>query len=282
LALDLAEETLGMGAAPSRWSDLGVRFLSAAVMVPVALGCIWFGGAAFAVLVALIAAGMALEWLRLCQAPIGPRSVLMFAALPLAVGLAAIGQAGLALGLLALITFVGWIKRDATSHGRILPFGIPYLGVGAIALIWLRTEPADGRNLVLVLLVVIWATDIGAYVVGRAVGGPKLAALISPGKTVSGAIGGLLAAMVVGWAAAATLGAGDFAWAAALVAGGISCVGQAGDLFESLLKRHFNVKDSGTLIPGHGGLLDRLDAVLAAAPVAALLALLHGGGVIHW
>jgi phosphatidate cytidylyltransferase len=270
-----------MNAASSRWSDLGVRFLSAAVMIPVALGCIWIGGAAFAILVALIVVGMALEWLRLCQSPMGPRPILMFAALPVAVGLAAIGQAGLALGLIALITMIGWIKRDATGNGRLLPFGIPYLGLGAVALIWLRTEPVDGSTLVIMLLLVIWATDIGAYVVGRAIGGPKLAASISPGKTVSGAIGGLLAAMIVGWIAATTLGAGDLAWTAALVAGAISCVGQAGDLFESGLKRHFNVKDSGTLIPGHGGLLDRFDAVLTAAPVAALLALLYGGGVIH-
>ncbi len=271
-----------MGAASSRWNDLGIRFLSAAVMVPIALGCIWIGGVAFAALVALIAVGMALEWLRLCQSRMGPRHMLMFAALPVAVGLAAIRQSVLALALLVLITMIGWIKRDSSEHGRILPFGIPYLGLGAVALVWLRTEPVDGRSLVVVLLLVIWATDIGAYLVGRAVGGPKLAGRISPGKTVSGAIGGLLAAMIVGWAAATILGAGGFALGAAFVAGVVSCVGQAGDLFESGLKRHFKVKDSGTLIPGHGGLLDRLDAVLAAAPVAALLALLHEGGVIPW
>ena len=251
-------------------------------MAPVGLACVWAGGAAFAGLVALISVGMAVEWLRLCRSPGGPRPVLMFAALPVSVGLAAIGQAELALGLLAVITLIGWIKRDHDGYGPILPLGVPSLGITGVALVWLRIAPADGRALVIVLLLVIWATDIGAYIVGRAVGGPKLAARISPGKTVSGAIGGLLAAMAVGWAGATILGHGGNVWAAALVAGVVSCVGQAGDLFESGLKRHFDVKDSGSLIPGHGGLLDRLDAVLTAAPVAALLALLYEAGVIHW
>ncbi len=251
-------------------------------MVPIALGCIWVGGAAFAVLVGLITIGLAQEWLRLCHVALGPRPVLMFAALPLAVFVAAQGEPAYAIGLLAVITAVGLMRRDRHGDARIVPFGLLYFGLGAIALVWLRFDPQDGRTLVLVLLLVIWATDIGAYVVGRAVGGAKLAPRISPGKTWSGAAGGLLAAMAVGIAAAAIMGVMDQAWAAALAAGAISCVGQAGDLFESSLKRHFNVKDSGTLIPGHGGLLDRLDAVLTAAPAAALLAFAIGRGVIPW
>lgn len=274
----------------SRWGDLGKRMASAVVMVPVALGCVWIGGAAFAALVALLTIGMATEWLRMCRARLGPRPVLMFAALPLAVFMAAAGQAASAVGVLAVVTVVASVRPGGPGSSRLLPLGIPYIGLGAVALVWLRAPPilglanppAAGRGDVIILLLVVWATDIGAYVVGRAVGGPRLARRISPGKTWSGAAGGLLAGVAVGYFAADALGFAGHRPLVALLAGGIACAGQAGDLLESLLKRHFNVKDSGSLIPGHGGLLDRLDAVLVAAPAAGLLALLVGRGVSPW
>jgi phosphatidate cytidylyltransferase len=276
-----------MTPAKARWGDLRTRILSAAIMVPVALACIVVGGGAFALLVALVTIGLAYEWLRMCRIDAGPGTVLMFAALPLSVCVAALDHPGFAIGLLLLVTVAAVMRppgsRSANpTHLAILPFGVPYLGIGAIALVWLRFLPDIGAAAVIVLLLVIWASDIGAYVVGRAVGGPKLAPRISPGKTWSGAIGGLVAAVAVGVAAAGWFGAWDRAPLAAIAAAVIGCIGQAGDLFESGLKRHFNVKDSGALIPGHGGLLDRLDAVLTAAPAAAILALLMGGGVIRW
>lgn len=251
-------------------------------MIPVAIGCAVRGGAAFAILVALVTVGMAYEWMSMCRVETGPRQVMMFASLPLAVWIAALGYPDFAVGLLAIVTVVAMMKRQGRERETVLPLGIPYLGLGAIALVWLRIIPENGAAAVIVLLLVIWASDIGAYVVGRAVGGPKLAPRISPGKTWSGAIGGLAGSMAVGVAAAAWFGRWDHALLAAVTAGAIGCIGQAGDLFESGLKRHFNVKDSGSLIPGHGGLLDRLDAVLTAAPAAAILALAMGGGVIRW
>jgi phosphatidate cytidylyltransferase len=149
------------------------------------------------------------------------------------------------------------------------------------ALLWLRADSAAGRANVLILLLVVWAGDIGAYVVGRCVGGPRMAPRISPGKTWSGAVGGLLAAVAAGLVAAHLLN--DTAtWRAALVAAGLAIVAQAGDLLESYVKRRLEVKDSSHLIPGHGGLFDRLDGLLAAAPVAALLALTLGRGVVLW
>jgi phosphatidate cytidylyltransferase len=268
--------------AQARWGDLRTRIISAAVMVPVALGCIILGDAAFAAMVALLTVGLAYEWLRMCRAALGPRTVLMFASLPLAVGVAALGHPGIAIGLLALVTVAAVMRPRGRDHDAVLPLGIPYLGLGAIALIWLRAIPDHGAAVVIVLLLVIWATDIGAYVAGRAIGGPRLAPRISPGKTWSGAIGGLIAAVAVGIGAAGWAGQWDRVAFAGMIAGVICCLGQAGDLFESGLKRHFNVKDSGALIPGHGGLLDRLDAVLTAAPAAAILALVMGGGVIRW
>jgi phosphatidate cytidylyltransferase len=163
-----------------------------------------------------------------------------------------------------------------------LAFGLPYLGLAAVALPWLRADPAVGLRNTLFVLVVVWASDIGAYMVGRLVGGPKLAPMISPGKTWSGAVGGLVSA-VLGSAVVANCVVAEFSAfhviGPAIVLGVIS---QAGDLLESVLKRHFGVKDSGRIIPGHGGLLDRLDALLAVAPVAALLALTVGRGVVLW
>ncbi len=142
------------------------------------------------------------------------------------------------------------------------------------ALIWLRDQGQGGLVRVLFVFCVVWASDIGAYMVGRLIGGSKLAPGISPGKTRSGAVGGLLCAVLVGLGAAWIAG-GPLATTAA-IAGGMGLVAQAGDLLESAVKRHFGVKDSGSLIPGHGGLLDRLDAVLAAAPVAAVLVAWRG------
>ncbi len=148
--------------------------------------------------------------------------------------------------------------------------GLGYIGLAVAALLWLRLRP-DGFRLVLFLAAVVWAGDVGAYLFGRLLGGARLAPQISPGKTWSGAIGGTLCAVLAGWAAwPGTAAPGILA---ALL---LSVVAQAGDLLESAIKRRFGVKDSGRIIPGHGGLLDRMDGVLAAAPVAALLSLAAG------
>jgi phosphatidate cytidylyltransferase len=152
-------------------------------------------------------------------------------------------------------------------------WGVAYVGLPCIALTWLRADPAAGQTNILLLILVVWATDIGAYLAGRRLGGAKLAPRISPGKTWSGAAGGLFAAIFVGFCVAPR---------AALVAAGLSIVAQAGDLLESGIKRHFGVKDSGWLIPGHGGLLDRLDGVLAASLLAAALAFGKGRGILIW
>ena len=214
------------------WTDLPARALSAAVLVPVALACLWAGGWAWLALTTLAAVGMITEWVLLCRRRPSP--------------------ALLAGGLAAIL-----------------------VAAGAIA--WLRT---GGWGNVLFVLLVVWATDIGAYLVGRMIGGPKLAPRLSPGKTWSGAAGGLACSLAVGLGAALISGT-PFGPALA-VAAGLSVAAQAGDLLESGMKRHFGVKDSGRLIPGHGGLLDRLDGLLAAAPVAALLAAALGRGVELW
>jgi phosphatidate cytidylyltransferase len=228
--LVLAERPAG------RWTDLGKRALSALVLAPIALACVWLSGVAFAVIVAVAMLGLAVEWLGLCR-----RS--------------------------------GWAP--------LCPAGFAYIVLAGVAMLWLRHDPVAGRSDVLFLLLVVWAGDIGAYLIGRRIGGPRMVPHISPGKTWSGAMGGLLAAVATGLLAAHVLS--DAAtWRAAAVAAVLGVVAQSGDLLESFVKRRLEVKDSGQLIPGHGGLFDRLDSVLAAAPVAALLALTVGRGVVLW
>jgi phosphatidate cytidylyltransferase len=219
-----------------RWADLGIRVISALVLAPITIVCVWVGGVVFTVIVAAAVIGLAVEWLGLCR-----RSSLIV----------------------------------------LRPAGLAYVILAGVAVLWLRHDPVAGRADVLFLLSIVWAGDIGAYLVGRWIGGPRLAPHISPGKTWSGSVGGLLAAIAAGSLAAHFLS--DAAtWRAMLIAAALSVVAQAGDLLESFVKRRLQVKDSGHLIPGHGGLFDRLDGVLAAAPVAALLALTLGRGVVLW
>jgi phosphatidate cytidylyltransferase len=163
-----------------------------------------------------------------------------------------------------------------------LAFGFPYLGLAAVALPWLRASPDAGLPNTLFVLAIVWASDIGAYLIGRLAGGPKLAPSLSPGKTWSGAAGGLAGAVLAAIGVATCFSPGFSSSHVAGVAIGLGTISQAGDLLESALKRRFGVKDSGRIIPGHGGLLDRLDALLAVAPAAALLALSVGRGVVLW
>jgi len=266
----------------SRWPDLRKRAASAAVLLPAAVFCIGFGGWPWAGLLMLAVALLAWEWVRLCGFGAGrwPGIVVPVATLAaLALGLA--GAWWLALGLLALGGALLAV-RATPGAARWLAFGVPYTGLAGLALLALRGDPTMGPGNVLFLFLVVWASDIGAYLAGRWLGGPKLAPAISPNKTWAGAAGGLVAAMAVGLAAALALGGDAGIGLAPLVAAWLGLVSQAGDLFESWIKRRFNVKDSSGLIPGHGGLLDRLDGVLTAAPAAALLGIALGPGTRLW
>lgn len=203
------------------------------------------------------------------------------------IGLASVWLGGLAFTLVVAAVVTGlaveWLLLCRRPGGAVwCPAGLGYFVLAGAALLWLRSETEVGRANVLFLLLVVWAGDIGAYLAGRWFGGPRLAPLISPGKTWSGAAGGLLASIAVGLLAAHFLSDTMAVRRGVLVAGLLGVVAQAGDLLESYAKRQLNVKDSGHLIPGHGGLFDRLDGVLAAAPVAALLALTLGRGVVLW
>ena len=167
----------------------------------------------------------------------------------------------------------------ALTRGRpvLRALTIVYSLAAIVALLWLRHQPADGRETILWIVAVIWATDIGAFVVGRAAGGAKLAPRISPGKTWSGLIGGMAWAAVASAVAGYAFGLGHTV-TLAVIGAGLAVVGQIGDLAESAAKRAAGVKDSGTLIPGHGGILDRIDGLIAILVVVALVRLIVGGG----
>jgi len=248
------------------------------LLAPIALACMWFGGWWWIALLALAAVGLAVEWVHLCGCRLaGPAGLVLPAAVLAAGAAAAGGQEALGIGTIVAGFLLVW-RLDGRAA---LAAGVPYLGLAVMALAWLRGDSAAGRDNLVFLLLVVWASDIGAYAVGRLAGGPKLAVRISPSKTWSGAIGGLFAALAVGAGAALALHGGSVLHILPVTA----CIGiasQLGDLLESALKRHYGVKDSSRLIPGHGGLLDRLDGVLIAAPVAALLAVVAGHGVVLW
>src|SRR3954449_2537288 len=147
----------GPAAKPSsaRWSDLRLRVLSASVLAPLALACIWFGGVAFALLVGVISVGLAYEWLHLCERRIAPVAALVFLALPAAVALAALGHGITALVLMAAAMAAATAYAGGIGASKPLAFGIPYLGLGSIALVWLRLLPDTGRADVIILLLVV-------------------------------------------------------------------------------------------------------------------------------
>lgn len=252
------------------------------MLAPLSLYCLWEGGWPWALLIGAAAIGLAIEWIALNgRKLVTPAGLSLLVCVLAAWVMAMRGDAGAGATFAVLAGPVIWQTGRKESRAASLAAGLPYIGLGTVALVWLRAMPVTGLANVLLLLLVVWASDVGAYVAGRAIGGPKLAPAISPGKTCSGAIGGLMAASLVGVGAAFWIGQtpGGIGWLLPLAAS-LSAVAQAGDLLESAIKRHFGVKDSGWLIPGHGGLFDRLDGLLAAAPAAAALAFALGRGVV--
>lgn len=259
---------------------LGPRVASSIALAAVAVAAVLLGGLAFTLLALATGALMAREWSRLIPgAGVVARRAVAGAAVfgaVLAVVLLAAGPPGAALGgilVVALLAAAGAALLSNVPPDRAAG-GVLYVGLPVLALVWLRNAGPDGVWLVLWIFLVVWATDIFAYLVGRSLGGPKLAPRISPGKTWSGLAGGMAGAGLLGGLLGLAQGAGFwFPLALGLI---LALVAQAGDLFESALKRRAGLKDSGRLIPGHGGLLDRIDGLAFAVPVFAALVWLSG------
>ncbi len=218
--------------------DLLLRTLSAVVLGPLVIAAIWFGGWAFAAVLAVGALLSIYEWVVMCRR--GPNNTLAI-------------------------------------------LGIPYILLMFVCLWWLRDAGDDqiGRGLTFYIVFAVWAVDIGAYFAGRSIGGPKLAPKFSPSKTWAGLVGGMVAAAIIGhaWAWFAGARLPEITLLLGLL---IGVVAQAGDILESAFKRKFGVKDSGALIPGHGGILDRVDGLMAATPCFVLFHVTIGAHLNWW
>jgi phosphatidate cytidylyltransferase len=229
-------------------SNLALRVISSAVMAPLAIAVAWLGGWPFVLLWAAAACMVLWEWSRLVTGS-APRRYAAFAA---------------------------WMVA-----------GLFYAGVLLLAPLVLRRDPALGFVAMLFLFAVVWVTDVAAYFVGRGLGGPKLWVAVSPNKTWSGALGGMLGGGFAGLLVCRLAGL-DLAPVLILVAFVLSIASQAGDLLESAIKRYFGAKDASHLIPGHGGLMDRLDGFLTAVLAAVMVGFLRGGldsaaqGLLVW
>jgi len=257
---------------PSR--NLVMRVIVAAVLAPLAIGIAYVGGVFWIALVTLAVIGLYVEWLMVIGLARDMRVVacgvvaLAIAGICLAMGRIEIALVILGIGLLAT-ALIAPERRNWVAAGFL------YAAAAQTASILVRFDAAKGFVALMFVLLVVWVTDSGGYFAGRGIGGPKLWPRVSPKKTWAGAIGGFAAGLIV----AACFAALDLGRTGPLLllGGMLSIVSQLGDLFESAVKRRFGVKDSSHVIPGHGGLLDRLDGFVAAIVVAAIFGLLRAG-----
>lgn len=269
-------------------SNLILRIVSAAVLAPIALAAAYFGGWLFAAFWFAAAALVLWEWLSLTDAR---ASKFLFPSVAAGLAVAAAitewhrpitASLVVVLGVLAVAVFAPAARR------RWVMAGVAYAGALLVAPIMLRSDPVLGLFAIAFLFGVVWATDILGYFAGRAIGGPKLAPAISPGKTWAGAFGGTCGAVIVAYVGSRYAGIDTDPGALMMVAIALSVVAQGGDLLESWIKRQFDAKDAGTIIPGHGGVMDRLDGFWAAALLAVLIGILRGGidapaqGLLLW
>lgn len=252
-------------------SDLWRRFKTALVVGPPILFAVYLGVWPFTAVVVLFGSLIFVEWDRLSRKIESDLATWVGVAGIAVAGVAtAMGQILVAIAAVVLAFIVMCVLRPKARNRAWMGFGLIYAAAPVISLVVLRALPGDGIMPVGWALTTVWATDIGAYAFGRTFGGPKLWPRISPKKTWAGFFGGLIGAVV--WSAGIWLVFG-FSWALGVVIPAlvVSLVGQGGDMFESWVKRHFGVKDSGGIFPGHGGVLDRADSVIPAVTVVALL-----------
>ncbi len=254
-------------------SDLKPRLIAGAVMAAVALALAYAGPKPFALLVIAVALVMCWEWGRVVRgeefglAFVVHAGTIIVAGVLAAVGLPALGGVAVAIGgIILLVMPLG--PRPAMSAA-----GVAYVGFPTVAMLWLRADASLGFVAILFIFAIVWGSDIGAFVAGRTIGGPKLWPRVSPNKTWAGFLGALAAGLVSGLIFAQVVSG-----ASSLVLGTngmlLAFVAQMGDLAESALKRQFGIKDSSAIIPGHGGVMDRADSTVAVSVAVSILALL--------
>lgn len=276
-----------MNATPAQRTsgELAKRVASGVVMAALAIATAVLGGWPFVLFWGAAALGVFFEWSAIVDD--GALAVRATGGVALAIAAAAAGFAHPGVALAALAGGAAVVAALSARHRVWSAGGVAYAGAVLLAPVVLRRDHDLGLVAILFLFAVVWATDILGYFIGRAIGGPKLAPDVSPNKTWSGAFGGAFGALAAGLAVA-QLGGSAALVPTACAALILSVVAQAGDLFESAVKRRFGVKDASHVIPGHGGLMDRLDGFLAATGVAALVGVMRAGpdaaarGVLLW
>jgi phosphatidate cytidylyltransferase len=269
-----AAEAAPAAASESSSRNLLMRVVVAAVLIPLAVAIAYAGGWLWTSLVTAAAIGLFVEWLAVVGLA-GAVALAIRGGVALALGgiCFAVGRIDAALIVLA----IGLVAIASTAPDRRgwAAAGFCYAAAAEIASVLLRLDPAKGFAALMFVLVIVWVTDSGGYFAGRGIGGPKLWPRVSPKKTWAGAVGGLAASLAVaGGFAAFEIGRTVPLLISAAI---LSVASQLGDLFESAVKRRFGVKDSSHLIPGHGGLMDRLDGFVAAVVLAAVFGFLRGG-----
>lgn len=269
-----------------RFANVNVyqRIGSALVLAPLVLYAIHVGGWLYPIVITLIMALGLREWLRLVDPSMHSRMkfhahVTLLAVM--AVGAGVSPAFGAMLGTFLVLVLFFLATRDHENQAGWIALGIPYMAGSGLALLYLRASIGNGEELVYYLLAAVWGTDIGAYIAGRSIGGPKLAPDISPSKTWAGLLGGMVLAAIFGYGVALCFGASQPS-VAVMLAPVLAVVSQFGDLFESYFKRRSGVKESGSLIPGHGGVLDRIDGLVFAAVFFVLFQVAQGASMQWW
>jgi phosphatidate cytidylyltransferase len=263
----------GAGTVPLISSNLKLRLVSGIAFAALAFALTYAGPIPFAVLVLVCAMVISWEWGRLVRGLAFDLGFFVHAgAVAAGIVLAAAGYAALGLAALVIAAII-LVPLYMGRGARLSALGVFYVGLPSIALLWMRGDEPYGFTAVLFIFAVVWGSDTAAYAAGRTIGGPKLWPRVSPNKTWAGFIGALAAGAASGAIFAALVTDAD-AVRLILLGTGLAAVAQAGDLAESALKRLFHLKDASDLIPGHGGFMDRMDSLVAAATAAALLALL--------
>ena len=284
-----------VGSDASRTRNFWMRLGSAAVLAPVAVACAYIGGWLFLLACGLAAAAILWEWTALAAGGADWRVLVPgVTALLGAMGLVGAADGGAAIGaivigaMLASVSVTAWPRHPpAAKAAAWAAGGVLYAGTALLGPALLRRDPQWGFAALLFLFATVWATDIFAYAVGRAVGGRLLWPSVSPNKTWAGALGGLVGGVAAAVAVAYSSGVTRLG-VAGVLALVLSIVGQGGDLFESAVKRRFGAKDAGGLIPGHGGVMDRLDGFLVAALAAVVIGIVRQGlaaparGLLAW
>jgi phosphatidate cytidylyltransferase len=254
--------------------NLLMRIAAALVLAPLAIAMAYAGGWWWAVLVTLAAIGLFVEWLMVtCAERNVAVTVSGIVALVLATPFLAVDRVEAALVVLGLGLIAVTVRASPPRIWIIA--GYLYAAAAQLASVAVRVDQTQGFAALILVLLVVWATDIGGYFAGRGIGGPKLWPRVSPKKTWAGAIGGFAASLAVAIGFSA-LGHGK-TLPLLVLAAALSIAAQFGDLFESAVKRRFGVKDSSHIIPGHGGVMDRLDGFVAAIVLAAIFGYLRGG-----